>query len=158
MLGFAKECWIRSTGETSWVDITHRVHAFYPSFALLASQVSRRSPPGSNSFKILFLSTIRQMTCMQHLLYHNKIYFIFSSSPLGVWLRQRHNSCFIYQIIFTLSCLLKCLFVLKFLPLQNALVVPHAYNWTFTIRPNDIREDRLSRDITENVHSLVARR
>ena len=42
--------------------------------------------------------------------------------------------------------------------LQNALVVPHAYNWTFTVRPNDIREDRLSRDITENVHSLVARR
>ena len=42
--------------------------------------------------------------------------------------------------------------------LQNALVVPHAYNWTLTIRPNDIREDRLSRDITENVHSLVSRR
>ena len=42
--------------------------------------------------------------------------------------------------------------------LQNALVVPHAHNWTLTIRPNDIREDRLSRDITENVHSLVSRR
>merc|ERR1719215_224873 len=27
---------------------------------------------------------------------------------------------------------------------QNALVVPHAYNWSFTIRPNDLREDRLS--------------
>ena len=47
---------------------------------------------------------------------------------------------------------------LTLLLLQNALVVPHAYNWTLTIRPNDIREDRLSRDITENVHSLVSRR
>ena len=37
-------------------------------------------------------------------------------------------------------------------------MVPHAYNWTFTIRPNDIREDRLSRDITESVHALVSRR
>ena len=48
----------------------------------------------------------------------------------------------------------------KFLSMlhQNALVVPHAYNWTFTVRPNDIREDRLSRDITECVHALVARR
>ena len=51
-----------------------------------------------------------------------------------------------------------CLEILTFTFLQNALVVPHAYNWTFTIRPNDIREDRLSRDITENVHSLVSRR
>ena len=42
--------------------------------------------------------------------------------------------------------------------IKNALVVPHAYNWTFTIRPNDLREDRLSRDITESVHALVARR
>ncbi len=31
--------------------------------------------------------------------------------------------------------------------LQNALVVPHAYNWNFTVRPNDMREDRLSRYI-----------
>merc|ERR1719266_1236456 len=48
----------------------------------------------------------------------------------------------------------------KFLSMlhQNALVVPHAYNWTFRVRPNDLREERLSREITECVHALVARR
>ena len=73
----------------------------------------------------------------------------------GIWIRYT-NECS-NDLIYAITPQ-TCLFVLKFLPLQNALVVPHAYNWTFTIRPNDIREDRLSRDITENVHSLVARR
>ena len=55
--------------------------------------------------------------------------------------------------------------LLHFLPLrflavlhQEALVVPHGYSWTFTIRPNDLREDRLPRDITEGVHWLVSTR
>ena len=41
---------------------------------------------------------------------------------------------------------------------QEALVVPHGYSWSFTIRPNDLREDRLPRDITEGVHWLVSMR
>ena len=41
---------------------------------------------------------------------------------------------------------------------QKALVVPHGYSWAFTIRPNDLREDRLPRDITESVHWLVSTR
>ncbi len=55
--------------------------------------------------------------------------------------------------------------LLHFLPLrflavlhQEALVVPHGYSWTFTVRPNDLREDRLPRDITESVHWLVSTR
>ena len=40
----------------------------------------------------------------------------------------------------------------------QALVVPHGYSWAFTVRPNDIREDRLPRDITEGVHWLVSTR
>lgn len=39
-----------------------------------------------------------------------------------------------------------------------ALVVPHGYSWSFTIRPNDLREDRLPRDITESIHWLVSTR
>ena len=41
---------------------------------------------------------------------------------------------------------------------QEALVVPHGYSWSSTIRPNDLREDRLPRDITEGVHWLVSMR
>ena len=41
---------------------------------------------------------------------------------------------------------------------QKALVVPHGYSYSFTIRPNDLREDRLPRDITESVHWLVSTR
>ena len=41
---------------------------------------------------------------------------------------------------------------------QKALVVPHGYSWAFTIRPNDLREDRLPRDITEGIHWLVSTR
>ena len=66
---------------------------------------------------------------------------------------------------------------------QKALVVPHGYrysdpnlaipysyfgvlldnihlnySWAFTIRPNDLREDRLPRDITESIHWLVSTR
>ena len=41
---------------------------------------------------------------------------------------------------------------------QKALVVPYGYSWAFTIRPNDLREDRLPRDITESVHWLVSTR
>ncbi len=55
--------------------------------------------------------------------------------------------------------------LLRFLPLrvlaalhQKALVVPHGYSWTLTVRPNDLREDRLPRDITESVHWLVSTR
>jgi hypothetical protein len=55
--------------------------------------------------------------------------------------------------------------LLHFLPLrflaalhQKALVVPHGYSWAFTIRPNDLREDRLPRDITESIHWLVSTR
>ena len=55
--------------------------------------------------------------------------------------------------------------LLHFLPVrflaalhQKALVVPHGYSWAFTIRPNDLREDRLPRDITESVHWLVSTR
>ncbi len=55
--------------------------------------------------------------------------------------------------------------LLHFLPLQvlaalhhKALVVPHGYSWSLTIRPNDLREDRLPRDITESVHWLVSTR
>ncbi len=40
---------------------------------------------------------------------------------------------------------------------QEALVVPQGY-WTFTVRPNDLREDRLPKDITESVHWLVSTR
>ncbi len=55
--------------------------------------------------------------------------------------------------------------LLRFLPLRvlaalhhEALVVPHGYSWTLTVRPNDLREDRLPRDITESVHWLVSTR
>jgi hypothetical protein len=41
---------------------------------------------------------------------------------------------------------------------QEALVVPYGYSWSFTIRPNDLREDRLPRDITESIHWLVSTR
>jgi len=37
-------------------------------------------------------------------------------------------------------------------------VVPHGYSFSFTIRPNDLREDRLPRDITESIHWLVSTR
>jgi hypothetical protein len=43
-------------------------------------------------------------------------------------------------------------------PTQEALVVPYGYSWSFTIRPNDLREDRLPRDITESIHWLVSTR
>ena len=42
--------------------------------------------------------------------------------------------------------------------LQEALVVPYGYSWSFTIRPNDLREDRLPRDITESIHWLISTR
>ena len=42
--------------------------------------------------------------------------------------------------------------------LMKALVVPRGYSWAFTIRPNDLREDRLPRDITEGIHWLVSTR
>ena len=41
---------------------------------------------------------------------------------------------------------------------MKALVVPRGYSWAFTIRPNDLREDRLPRDITEGIHWLVSTR
>jgi hypothetical protein len=41
---------------------------------------------------------------------------------------------------------------------HEALVVPHGYSRTFTVRPNDLREDRLPKDITEGVHWLVSTR
>jgi len=79
------------------------------------------------------------------------------SAGLDRLVRQTELISHIESMLFTrlLHCLPR-----KFLDVlhQNALVVPHAYNWTFTIRPNDIREDRLSREITESVHSLVSRR
>ena len=34
----------------------------------------------------------------------------------------------------------------------------HKFSWAFTIRPNDLREDRLPRDITESIHWLVSTR
>eukprot|EP00095_Tigriopus_kingsejongensis_P007825 maker-scaffold204_size260821-snap-gene-1.42 protein:Tk07825 transcript:maker-scaffold204_size260821-snap-gene-1.42-mRNA-1 annotation:"transient receptor potential channel pyrexia" len=55
--------------------------------------------------------------------------------------------------------------LLHFMPLRvlaalhhEALVVPYGYSWTFTVRPNDLREDRLPREITESVHWLVSTR
>ena len=79
------------------------------------------------------------------------------SAGLDRLVRQTELISHIESMLFSrlLSCLPKRLLTVMH---QEALVVPHGYSWSFTIRPNDLREDRLPRDITEGVHWLVSMR
>ena len=43
-------------------------------------------------------------------------------------------------------------------PLLPSYLLLFKFSWAFTIRPNDLREDRLPRDITESIHWLVSTR
>ena len=115
--------------------------------------------PGTSHMMILFFVVLISIILMNLLvgLAVSDIQGLQKSAGLDRLVRQTELISHIESMLFTRLLLF---LPKKFLSMlhQNALVVPHAYNWTFRVRPNDLREERLSREITECVHALVARR